>query len=80
MEKKYKLTNKKFLDWYFYDNDDIVSFGINVVNELKSFGKATINVQSLFDSCVYIPQWICEGQSIHDEEELFPEDVELINL
>ena len=78
MQKKFKLTKEKFINWYFSDSDDISSFGFNAVNELKEFGKVNITIQGLFDSCGYIPQWICEGQSIHDEEDLSQEDVELI--
>jgi hypothetical protein len=76
---QYKITRERFLGWYFSDSDEISSFGFNCMNELLHSGKINITIQGLIDTCVYIPKWICEGQSIHDEEELSPEDIELIN-
>ena len=76
---EYKITKEKFLGWYFSDSDEIGAFGFNCINELLHYGKIDITVQGLIDNCCYIPKWICEGQSIHDEEDLYPEDVQLID-
>jgi hypothetical protein len=79
MEKKFKITKERFIDWYFSD------INVDVIDELKKFGEVTITAQGLFDSCGYIPLWLCEGQE--DKEyngisplalELSPSDVELI--
>lgn len=35
MEKKYKLTKKRFADWLFSDSDDVEYWGRRFVNELR---------------------------------------------
>jgi len=76
---QYKITRKNFLEWYFSD------ISVDIIDELIEFGEVTITAQSLFDSCGYIPLWLCEGEQ--DKEyngvspldlELSPSDVELI--
>ena len=78
MEKKFKVTKARFIDWYFSDDDTFVDFGSNAVSELKQFGKLNVTIEGLFDTCGYIPKWICEGQSVDEDEDLEPNQVELI--
>jgi hypothetical protein len=78
MEKKFKLTKERFINWYFSDNDTRIDFGNNAISELEQFGKLNVTIKGLFDTCGYIPQWICEGQSDETDDELSPLDIELI--
>ncbi len=75
---QYKIIRKRFISWYFSESYEITSFGSNCIDELLQYGKINITIQDLVDNCVSIPKYLCEGQSIHDEEDLYPEDVELI--
>ena len=70
---QYKITRKNFLDWYFYD----IKTGVDVIDELKEFGEVTITAQGLFDSCGYIPLWLCEGQQDEEYKGVSPLDLEL---
>jgi hypothetical protein len=76
---QYKITRARFLDWYFSSSDDIFSFGLNCIGELKDFGKIEIKVQSLLDYCGYIPSYICIGQDDKDNFDISPSDVEFID-
>ena len=76
--EKFKVTKERFLNWYFGDPESRINFGNNAIEELESFGKVTVTIQGLFDTCGYIPQWICEDQSIHDDDDLDVCQVELI--
>jgi len=78
MENKFKLKKERFINWYFSDNDTRIDFGNNAISELEQFGKLNVTIKGLFDTCGYIPQWICEGQSINDEDDLEQWQVELI--
>ena len=78
MEQKFKLTKEKFINWYFDDADTRIDFGYNAIKELQLYGKFNTTIEELFDTCGYIPQWICEDQSINDEDDLGQWQVELI--
>lgn len=75
--KKIKVKEQAFLDWYFSDLDDILTFGKNMIVELKSQGFVKESVQGLLDRCGYIPGYISENPD--DNNEYDPEDVELIS-
>lgn len=77
MSEKIKVTESNFLSWYFSDQDDILTFGRNMITELQSNGFVKESVQSLLDRCGYIPGHISENPD--DDKEYDPEDVELIS-
>jgi len=66
---KNKVKASKFLEWYFSDSDDAKSIGNRVIESLQCDGTFTINVQTLYDECGYIPQHICEDADGKDEYE-----------
>ena len=76
---QFQLKKSRFIDWYFADPETRIDFGNNAISELKHFGTLDVTTQGLFDTCGYIPQWLCEGQSDDDDQELEPGDIELIN-
>lgn len=76
---KFQLKKSRFINWYFSDPDTRSDFGNNAVWKLQLYGKVNITVDELFDSCGYIPQWLCEGQAPDEGEDLEPKDVELID-
>lgn len=73
---KVKLKESAFLDWYFSDQEDIDTFGRNMISELRTVGFVKETVQSLLDRCGYIPGFICE---IEHDGEFDPEEIELIS-
>lgn len=75
---KNKVTTQNFLSWYFSEPDDVLLIGCKVINSLKIEGSFSINVKELFDSCGYIPEFICEEDS-GTLKEYEPKDIELIN-
>jgi hypothetical protein len=77
MSEKIKVKESEFLSWYFSDQDDILTFGRNMITELQSQGFVKESVQSLLDRCGYIPGHISENPN--DNKEYDPEDVELIS-
>ena len=68
-----------FLDWYFSDFGDHMTFGRECLQMLETFGKVDITVEQLFESCGYLPAWIMEGADPNDDTEFDPSEVELIN-
>ena len=74
---KNKVTKSRFLSWYISDSDDLKRMGRMAADSLEKSGTFKINVQQLFDSCVYIPASICVTP--FDDYEYNPNDVELIN-
>lgn len=76
MKNKVKLKESAFLDWYFSDQEDIDTFGRNMISELRTTGFVKETVQDLLDRCGYIPGFICEDEP---DGELDPADVELIS-
>ena len=77
MSEKIKVKESDFLSWYFSDQDDILTFGRNMITELQSQGFIKESVQSLLDRCGYIPGHISDNPD--DDNEYDPEDVELIS-
>ena len=77
MSEKIKVKESDFLNWYFSDRDDILTFGRNMITELQSQGFVKESVQSLLDRCGYIPGHISENPD--DDNEYDPDDVELIS-
>jgi hypothetical protein len=77
MSEKIKVKESEFLSWYFSDQDDILTFGRNMITELQTQGFVKETVQSLLDRCGYIPGHISENPN--DDNEYDPEDVELIS-
>lgn len=69
---KNKVTASSFLAWYFNDAMDERDIAYRVITELKAHGKITLSVESLFDGCGYIPQFICEidGGLVYDPSEV----------
>ena len=76
--KKNQVTKTKFLIWYFRNSDDIESMGYEVYQCLKFDDEYHITVQDLFNECVSIPNWICEGE-FDKEGDIDKDNVELIN-
>lgn len=87
--KKYELTSdnivevklnsvdsSRFLDWYFSDEGDFLSWARNLAEELYCSGKVSTSVQAIFDSCGYIPQYICND--LDGDAEYTPNQIELI--
>jgi hypothetical protein len=77
MSEKIKVKESDFLNWYFSDQDDILTFGRNMITELQSQGFVKESVQSLLDRCGYIPGHLSENPD--DDNEYDPDDVELIS-
>lgn len=75
--EKIKVKESDFLSWYFCDQDDILTFGRNMITELKANGFVKESVQSLLDRCEYIPGHISENPD--NDKEYDPEDVELVS-
>lgn len=83
MQTKVKLTKERFLDWYFSDNDDILITARNMIKELHSEGKYSVNVRELLDGCSELPDWIMkdydEEKDWSDEGKYYtPEEIELV--
>ena len=74
---KNQVTTSRFLSWYFSCYEDIEVLGQTAYDGLKSDGTYTVNVKELFDSCGYIPAFICVDAN--DEGEYEPNELELIN-
>lgn len=78
MSKKLNsVTASNFLNWYFSDASEIREFGNSMIEQMKTFGIANIDVKQLFDGCGYIPQFICENSE--EQDEYSPEEIEFIN-
>jgi hypothetical protein len=73
---KNQVLASKFLEWYFSSDSDVENIGMQVVSDLRVFGKVRITAKELFDSCGYIPQFICENADGNDEYDPF--DLEFI--
>lgn len=77
MSEKIKVKESDFLSWYFSDQEDILTFGRNMITELQSQGFVKESVQSLLDRCGYIPGHLSENPD--NDNEYDPEDVELVS-
>lgn len=70
---KNKVKASDFLAWYFSDSDDAESIGNRVIESLQCDGTFTIDVQTLYDECGYIPQHVCvnkKGDNDYDPTEV----------
>lgn len=76
-----QVKASRFLDWYFSDFGDHMTFGRACLQMLETFGKVDITVEQLFESCGYIPDHICEdfNGDYGNDNEFDPSEVELIN-
>ncbi len=63
MEKKYKLTKKRFANWLFSDSDDVEYWGRRFVSELRDNGEYSITLQEIFDERDEIPIYILDNYS-----------------
>ena len=73
---KNKVTASSFLEWYFSDAMDERDIAYRVITGLKEHGKVSLSVDSLFDECGYIPQYICE---VDGDDEYDPSEVLLVD-
>lgn len=53
-QKIYEVHSKRFLDWYFFNNDT-ENLVHGIVDDIFEKGKASITVQEIFDNCEYVP-------------------------
>ena len=78
-ELKGSVTASSFLEFYFSNEDDTLNIGREIIANLKSAGTHTVTVKSLFDSCGYIPEHICESfNEVHEEDFIEYEPNDLI--
>ena len=77
MSEKIKVKEADFLNWYFSDQDDLLTFAKNTISELRANGYAEDSVQGLLDRSGYIPGFISVNPN--DENEYDPSDIELIS-
>jgi len=75
---KYYLKKDNFLLWYFGDKPDHYCPNGYTADDILHNGKENVNAYGLFDSCSFIPQWLCEDQPISINNDLDRRDVELI--
>jgi hypothetical protein len=76
MKTKNKVTLTKFINWYFFDSDDVKNLGKRAIENLLTDGFFRISAMDLFEECGYIPQHICE---VDGDGEYHPSEVEFIN-
>lgn len=50
----YEVDSKRFLDWYFFNNDT-ENLVHGIVDDIFEKGKACITVQEIFEYCEYVP-------------------------
>jgi hypothetical protein len=59
---EFKVTKKRFLEWYFSIEENRQRFLNSCINDLKNEGTVSIDVNHLFNSCeIFIPVSIMEG-------------------
>jgi hypothetical protein len=71
LKKNYKnsVTASSFLQWYFSESDDVTNLGDMALKSLEKEGTFNISVRMLFDTCGFIPQFICEDDDGDNEYE-----------
>lgn len=77
MENLNTLKASKFIKWYFSDESDYKDLGRDIAHELRASGYYNITIKSLFDTCGYIPGYICESPV--DDVDFEPEDIIFID-
>ena len=76
---KYKINTGTFLDWFISDKEDLINLGSLAEQSLQETGEFTITSEDLLHQCGYIPKILLEDTSeCRDDEEVTPDDVELI--
>ena len=70
MEKKYKLTKKRFTDWLFNDMDDIQFWGIEFIREMRETGKVNTTIEEIFENRDEVPVHILENYSDLNEKQV----------
>jgi len=73
----YKVTQERFIDWYFSDQDDYIHIGERVKLLMEKTGYATISVENIFWEQDELPTWILEDYD-GDEDYIGADEVELI--
>jgi hypothetical protein len=59
---EFKVTKKRFLEWYFNFEGNKQSFLNSCINDLKNEGTVSMEVNHLFNNCeIFIPVSIMEG-------------------
>jgi hypothetical protein len=59
---EFKVTKKRFLEWYFSIEENKQSFLNSCINDLKKEGTVSMEVNHLFNSCeIFIPVSIMEN-------------------
>lgn len=76
MSHKIKLKEEKLLDWFFSDQDDMLSFAKLAIDDMRTNGYTKWSVQGILDGCGYLPAYICENGE--EGKEYDPSDIELI--
>ena len=59
---KNRVKESRFLEWYFQNQDDLVSFARGILEELSVNGMSFVTSEKIFDTCGYIPSHICEDE------------------
>jgi len=75
-KKQVEVTEKNFLDWYFSDYEDVKTFSKDAIESLYYNGVFKITSKELFDSCGYIPEYICENGE--EDEEYDPSELKFV--
>jgi len=59
---EFKVTKKRFLEWYFSIEENRQRFLNSCINDLKKEGTVSIDIEHLFNNCEYfIPVSIMEN-------------------
>jgi hypothetical protein len=75
-KKQVEVTEKNFLNWYFSDYEDVKTFSKDAIESLYYNGVFKITSKELFDSCGYIPAYICENGE--EDEEYDPSELKFV--
>lgn len=83
--KANKVRASKFLNWYFSESDDYVTFGMKSVLSLFEHGNISLSIVDIFNDCGYIPSDICEQKDDKVKQYLpidllFEDDITKTNL
>ena len=77
MKKVYKVSIKRFLDWYISDSKDAEGIGYSVKEMLLDYGKAKYTIQDLWDKRGYTPSSIIinwDGDKYDELEEVLTQE------
>jgi hypothetical protein len=79
MQKKYKITKKKFLDYLLNDVDDMEYWGNRWIQEMKQYGEISITVEELFAERGQLPFYLFEDDYPELVGDIDVEDIELVH-